>query len=318
VLTACGHAPIVAYVSSTLQPPPQDLAPVSTSVHTHEPYDFRRPTTLSREHARTLELAFETFARQWGTQLTARVRVMSQVSLDSVTMQTYDDYVARLPATTAMVLCSLDGFNARGVFQFPAAGALNWVSHILGNPHPIDVGERKFTRIEQTLIRNLITETLEDLHYSLGGLLKSSITVDTIHYNAQFAQAATKLDLMLVATLTIRVGDRSLLATVAIPGDAVLPQLGEENPIDTGDHAAQLLHEHIAQVPMELALSVSDAQVTPEQILNMSVGDVLRLPHPSHRPLNLTVDGQRLGTAAAGSHAGRIAAVVVSTEESPL
>jgi len=294
------------------------MASVSTSVPTHEPYDFRRPTTLSREHARTLELAFETFARQWGTQLTARVRVMSQVSLDSVTMQTYDDYVARLPATTAMVLCSLDGFNARVVFQFPAAGALNWVSHILGNPHPIDVGERKFTRIEQTLIRNLITETLEDLHYSLGGLLKSSITVDTIHYNAQFAQAATKLDLMLVATLTIRVGDRSVLATVAIPGDAVLPQLGEENPIDTGEHAAQLLHEHIAQVPMELALSVSDAQVTPEQILNMSVGDVLRLPHPSHRPLNLTVDGQRLGTAAAGSHAGRIAAVVVSTEESTL
>lgn len=294
------------------------MASVSTSVPTHEPYDFRRPTTLSREHARTLELAFETFARQWGTQLTARVRVMSQVSLDSVTMQTYDDYVARLPATTAMVLCSLDGFNARVVFQFPAAGALNWVSHILGNPHPIDVGERKFTRIEQTLIRNLITETLEDLHYSLGGLLQSSITVDTIHYNAQFAQAATKLDLMLVATLTIRVGDRSVLATVAIPGDAVLPQLGEENPIDTGEYAAQLLHEHIAQVPMELALSVSDAQVTPEQILNMSVGDVLRLPHPSHRPLNLTVDGQRLGTAAAGSHAGRIAAVVVSTEESTL
>ncbi|MBE1524623.1 flagellar motor switch protein FliM [Nesterenkonia lutea] len=305
-------------MSSTLVPPPRDAAPVSLPAQEPVLYDFRRPTTLSREHARTLELAFETFARQWGTQLTARVRVMSQVTLESVTMQTYDDYIARLPATTAMVLCSLDGLNARAVFQFPASGALNWVSHILGSHHPVDVPERKFTRIEQTLVRNLVTETLEDLHYSLGGLLKSAVTVDTIHYNAQFAQAATKMDLMLAATFTIQVGDRSVLATVAVPGDAILPQLGEENPIDTGEHAAELLNEHIAQVPMELALSVSDAQVTPEQILNMSVGDVLRLPHPSHRPLNLTVDGQRLGTAAAGSHAGRIAAVVVSTEESTL
>lgn len=35
-----------------------------------EAYDFRRPMTLAREHGRVFEMAFETFARQWGTQLT--------------------------------------------------------------------------------------------------------------------------------------------------------------------------------------------------------------------------------------------------------
>ncbi|MHA7274059.1 hypothetical protein ACX80Z_11555 [Arthrobacter sp. TMT4-20] len=34
---------------------------------TIEVYDFSCPTTLAREHARVLELAFETFARQRGT-----------------------------------------------------------------------------------------------------------------------------------------------------------------------------------------------------------------------------------------------------------
>ena len=63
-------------------------------------YDFRRPTTLAREHARILELAFETFARQWGTQLTAKIRVMCQVGFVSVQMQAYDDAggVGPLPA----------------------------------------------------------------------------------------------------------------------------------------------------------------------------------------------------------------------------
>uniref|UniRef100_UPI0037045857 hypothetical protein n=1 Tax=Vibrio cidicii TaxID=1763883 RepID=UPI0037045857 len=83
---------------TTLQAPAPDL-PV---------YDFRRPTTLAREHSRVLELAFETFARQWATQLTAKVRVLSQVTCDSVAMQTYDEYAASLPATTAMVLCELE------------------------------------------------------------------------------------------------------------------------------------------------------------------------------------------------------------------
>ena len=94
-LTFATGLPIVDAVT-ILQAP--EAAAVEATV-----YDFRRPTTLAREHSRVLELAFETFARQWGTQLTAKVRVLSQVECLSVQMQTYDEYAASLPATTAMV-----------------------------------------------------------------------------------------------------------------------------------------------------------------------------------------------------------------------
>ncbi|GAB3846598.1 flagellar motor switch protein FliM [Nesterenkonia populi] len=279
-------------------------------------YDFRRPTTLTRENARTLELAFETFARQWGTQLTARVRVLSSVTHQSVEMKTYDDYVASLPPTTTMVLCGIEGSEPSGVFQFPAAGALNWVSHILGSPGTFQAEERKFTRIEQTLVRSLVSETLEDLHYSLGGLLQAGISVDTIHYNAQFAQAATKSELMVTAEFSVQVGDHTARASLALPAAAVMPQLGEESQAEPAEHTRAHMGGHLVHVPMELALSLAETPVTPDQILNLMEGDVLRLKHPAHRPLHLTADGQRVGTAAAGKQSGRIAAVVASREES--
>ena len=97
-----------------------------------EVYDFRRPTTLAREHSRVLELAFETFARQWGTQLTAKVRVNSTVTSEQVLMQTYDEYAASLPPVTAMVLCALEDITAKAVIQFPTSAALTWVAHMLG------------------------------------------------------------------------------------------------------------------------------------------------------------------------------------------
>ena len=37
-------------------------------------YDFRHPTKLSRDHARGLQIVYETFARQWATQMTASLR----------------------------------------------------------------------------------------------------------------------------------------------------------------------------------------------------------------------------------------------------
>lgn len=306
-------------VSSVDRPARAATDPETPPTRAVQVYDFRRPATLAREHSRVLELAFETFARQWGTQLTAKVRVMSQVTLLSVCMDTYDDYVSQLPDTTAMILCEVEGFAAKAVVQFPAAGALNWASHMLGSPIAVDVPERNFTRIELNLLRLLLDETLEDLHYSLGTLLVRPLSVDSVQYNSQFAQAAAKSEVFIVSSYDVRVGDRTVVATIALPADAVLPQLGTavETAAPAECDAADRLTRQLAAIPIDVALELTPKPVTPHSILNLSVGDVLALPHPAHQPLQLTVDGRRLGRAAVGTRSGRIAAVVVSTEENP-
>jgi len=282
---------------------------------TVELYDFRRPTTLAREHSRVLELSFETFARQWGTQLTAKVRVVSQVTCEEVLMQTYDEYAAGLPATTAMVLCQLEGADAKAVIQFPTAAGLAWVSNMLGGASGGEHEERKFTLIEQALVRRLMEDALEDLRYSLGQMLVNPISLDAIQYNSQFAQAAATSDLMIVSTYTVRVGDNTSKATLAIPADLLLPQLGESNPTVSSENARELITSQLTWAPVEVSLRLSPAMVNPARILDLSVGDVLHLPHPQHRPLDLTVEGQQLAQAAVGSNGSRLACVIVTTEE---
>lgn len=280
-----------------------------------ELYDFRRPTTLAREHSRVLELVFETFARQWGTQLTAKIRVVSQVTCEEVVMHTYDEYAAALPSTTAMVLCELEGVEAKAVMQFPAAAALTWIGYMLGGSNGQVAPERKFTQIEQALVRRLMDDALEDLRYSLGQILVNSISLDAIQYNSQFAQAAATTDLMIVATFTIRVGDSTATATLAIPAEVILPQLGEANPTTTTTNARELMTSQLAWAPVEISLRLSPATVNPYRILDLAVGDVLHLPHPQHRPLDVAVEGQPLAQAAVGSNGSRLACVIVNTEE---
>ena len=45
-------------------------------------YDFRRPMTLPREHARMLEMAFGTFSRHWANQLVARLPTKEVQNID--------------------------------------------------------------------------------------------------------------------------------------------------------------------------------------------------------------------------------------------
>lgn len=297
-----GSSAPTATVGSSTRPP-----------KTVEVYDFRRPTTLAREHSRVLELAFDTFARQWGTQLTAKVRVLSQVTCDQVQMLTYDEYASSLPPTTAMVLCTLEGVSAKAVIQFPSSAALTWVTHMLGGAKPSTLPERTFTPIEQALVRRLMDDALDDLRYSFGTMLADPISVGGFQYNSQFAQAAQKSDLMIVASFEIRVGERVAPGTVAIPADVLLSQLGESNPTVDAADARELLGAQLASVPVGVSLTFAPAAVLPSVVLGLAVGDLLPLPHPQHRPLEISVDGQPVGRAAVGAAGSRLAGIVVST-----
>jgi flagellar motor switch protein FliM len=289
----------------TLRPPEPEV----------ELYDFRRPTTLAREQSRVLELAFETFARQWGTQLTAKVRVVSRVSLEQVLMQSYDQYASSLPSTTAMVLCTLEGVAARAVIQFPTSAALSWVGRMLGGAGTIPPPDRKFTGLEQAIVRQLIVDALEDLRYSLGSLLAVEMAVETIHYNSQFAQAAATNDLMIVAKFGVSVGPYSTAATVAFPADVLMAELGQKFRATGVTNPAELIRNQVQAVPVEVSLRLHPAPISPRAVLDLTVGDLLPLPHPHHKPLDIVVGDQIIGSAAVGANGSRLACVVVDTQE---
>ncbi|GAB2518138.1 flagellar motor switch protein FliM [Paramicrobacterium agarici] len=284
-----------------------------------EVYDFGRPATLAREHSRVLELAFETFARQWATQLTAKIRVRSHVTSEQLSMLTYDEYAASLPSTTAMVICTFPDTDHKAVVQFPLSAALSWIIQMLGGrPVTID-DERTFTPIEQALVRRLMSDALEDLEYSFNRLLPDGIAVSAMHYNSQFAQAAASSDLVIVSWFSIRVGDLVSPASIMLPSELVVPRLSSVNPTTPVDNAPDLMRRQVQHTPVELALRLSPVTLTPREVLDFSVGDVITLPHSHDKPLELVVDGQVVAAAAVGSNGSRLACVVTgptTTEES--
>ncbi|MCQ9162512.1 flagellar motor switch protein FliM [Arthrobacter sp. STN4] len=280
-----------------------------------EPYDFRRPATLQRGHARRLELVFETFARQWATQLAARTGSPCSLAADRLTMAAYDDYAASLPEDTAMVLVALDGDEAKGVLQFPAEAALSWVACMLGGTGGGAPAFRKLTDMEQELVRRITVDALDALAYSFGTLLASRLQVEGMHFNARTAQAAATGTLMIVAGFMLTSGGSSWRVSVALPARAVLSQLDADNTEADAPGAASLLRRQVSQVPVDVAMELAPVQVTARAVLNLAVGELLPLPHPVGRPFSLTLDGKTVARAVGVTHGSRQAGKIVTTEE---
>src|SRR5688572_11178119 len=84
-----------------------------------QPYDFRKPIKLSREHVRTLQIAFETYARSCGTLLTTRLRAISNVGLLAIEQLTYDEYVSQLGNPTVMTVLTVEPLPGVMLLELP-------------------------------------------------------------------------------------------------------------------------------------------------------------------------------------------------------
>ena len=290
------------------------------------PYDFRRPLTLSREHARHLSMALQRFARQWGTQLTARLRALVQVTFDEVSLVTYDEHVANLPTPTALFVCTVDTPRGTALLQMPVGTALVWVDYLFGGTGLGDDREgRELTEIETTVVRDLVEHALADLSYTFASIMPLQVTVRSIQYNPQFVQAVAATDAVLSARFTLRVGeDRVESATLMLPAEPVLAALRAdqrpEDPVqghDAQDRARADLERAALDVPVEVTVRCTPRTLHPRDVVDLAVGDVLPLSHPASRPLEVVVDDVVLAHAAAGTHGSRLACQVVSVEEIP-
>src|SRR3954451_18522206 len=94
------------------------------------PYDFRRPIKLSRDHVRTLQIAFETYARSCGTLLTTRLRVVSSVALASIEQLNYDEYVAALGTPTVIAVVTLDPLPGSVLIEMSSSAAMTAIDHM--------------------------------------------------------------------------------------------------------------------------------------------------------------------------------------------
>jgi flagellar motor switch protein FliM len=290
------------------------------------PYDFRRPTKLSREHVRTLQIAYETFARQYATLLTTSLRVVAHVGLVSVEQLTYDEYVSALENPTVMATFSAEPLPGVGILEFSVPTAMSFVDHLLGGAGSTEQPGRPMTDIETMLVRGILDRALAEFRYALESLVQLQPKLGAIEYNPQFLQAAAPSDTVVVASFEMRVGQTECLATLCIPFNSLLPRLQSavgRGPLSAAqklarEAAAQQMATALEGAPLDVTVRFEPTTIRSEEVIGLGVGDVIPLRHLASQPLSVTADDVHFAHAVPGSQGKRLACLVVeSPQEDP-
>jgi flagellar motor switch protein FliM len=289
-----------------------------------QPYDFRRPTKLSREHTRALEVAYETFARQWATLLTSTLRVVATIGFASIQQHTYDEYISSLQTPTVLVKTTLDPLPGTALFEHSLSVAMACVDHMLGGAGGTQP-ERQLTEIEHVLIRGMHERAMSELRYAFESIVTLEPRLGSIEYNPQFAQAAAPSDAVVVAYFDMKVGTEECVATICLPYASILPMLQESDDVELTD-AERVAKEHTLEkvtagleaTPIDVAVRFQPVKMRPSDILSLAPGDIVPLGHPVNQPLTVSSADITFAHAVPGNHGSRLACLVVpAPKENP-
>jgi flagellar motor switch protein FliM len=283
-------------------------------------YDFRRPTKLSREHVRVLQIAQEAFARQATTILTTFLRAGARLELVGIEQFSYDDYLVTLPDQVFISTFTIEPLAGKGMLAYPLDIAMATVDHMLGGSGKAEQPNRPMTAMESTITTHLLTRLLDEFARSFASITELTPALSGFEYNPQLAQAAAGSDTVMVATFAMGVGSREGEATLVLPfssfaqalNNAASPQLSE-TALAKRKRATEALTARLNLVPVDVSVRFAPLTVSSADLLSLAVGDVLLLRHPPDSPLEVTTNDVTFAYAIASNHRRRLAAAIVPT-----
>jgi len=284
-----------------------------------QPYDFRRPIKLSREHVRTLQIAFETYGRSCATLLTTRLRTVSHVTLLAIEQLTYDEYLATLSNPTIVASVTAEPLAGTMLFELSLGTAMASIDHLLGGPGGTQP-ERTLTDVEVPLLRGLLERMLGELRYGFESLVEIRPKLGAIEYNPQFLRVLAPSDAVVVASFEMKVGAEECAASICIPFSSIFPVLQVDDDVVLSDAertvrrtAYQNLSQTLGMAAIDVAVRFDSIRMRTADIVGLSPGDVVPLTHSVSRPLAITVNEATLAHAVPGNQGSRLACLVVPT-----
>src|SRR5215213_7385267 len=281
-------------------------------------YDFRRPSKLSRETARALEIVFETVARQWAAVVGSALGGQCQVSFLGVEQRSYDDYVNSLPSPTLLSVFEPHPHSGSGFLQVPLSVGFVAIDHMLGGNGRWQQPDRLPTEIETALVRRLLERMLAEVPYGLQAVTEIAPRLRAIEHNPQFVQVAAAMDMFVVASFAMTLDGATTPSTVtfALPAamvSAAVSDAAGETP-DVRRAARAAMSGAVQDVPVEVRVRFLPLRLTSQRLLRLRVGDVIRLDHPVERPLDVVASGVVCARGVAGTQGSRAACLIVSSE----
>jgi flagellar motor switch protein FliM len=249
-------------------------------------YDFRRPDKFSKDHIRTLQMMHETFARLTTTALSAQLRALVSVHVASVDQLTYEEFIRSIPNPTTLAVINMDPLKGSAVLEIDPSITFTIIDKLFGGMGEPAKISRELTDIELSVMEGIIVRILGNLREAWSNVIDLRPRLGNIETNPQFAQIVPPNDMVVLITLETKVSEVEGMTNLCIPYISIEPVITKlsaqymYSSIRKGatDENLATIQSRLETVTLPIVAEIGEAQLTMQDIMNLSLGDVIKLP----------------------------------------
>jgi len=263
-------------------------------------YDFRRPDRFSKEQIRTLEMMHEGLARRLTSSFSGYFRTSVKVEIEDVSQMMYEEYVDAVGNPAVLAIASLEPLTGNSIVEIHLAIAFPIIDRLLGGPGYAPPEDRALTEIEQAVIEHVVQGFLADFAESWRNVVEVRPRLEGIETNPLFVQGLAENEMVVTVSFKVSIGDAVGKMRLCLPYlvlEPVLPNLSAQQWFASGSSGGvksgrEALAGHLRAVPVGVRVLLGSANLEVNELLDLTIGDVVRLEQRVASPLHVVVGGR--------------------------
>ncbi len=260
-------------------------------------YDFHCADRISQEQLRSIHLLHEYFGRSFASSLSAYLRAFVDVSLASLEQVSYAAFIKGLPDPTLFASIGMRPLEGNIALELNPSVVFPMIDMILGGPgHPLEEN-RNLTEIELNIVEGVIKLAMRDLCGAWRPIMELDLSLEGKGTKAQMFQIVSPAETVIAVHLELKIGDNSGMLNLCIPSRMLKSLRGKfdqqwnTHRQKSSGSETERIFELLKPVPVSLSGEMRRSRVTLDDLLKVSVGDIIELSERIHDPVYLCVGG---------------------------
>jgi flagellar motor switch protein FliM len=284
-------------------------------------YDFKRALRFSKDQIRGLTRIHENFARLLTTYFSTRLRTFANISVATVDQIPYEEFIRSIPKQTILNVFSVSPLEGNILIEINPNIAYAMLDRVLGgkgtNINKID----NLTEIETRIMSQMFEKMIDNLQEAWDSLVEIHPLLEEFEVNPQFLQMVSPNETVVVISLNTAIGESSGMINICIPHIVLEPIISklsvhywmqnQSNKITPED--TEKITSHLEEAPIEVTAILGQSTITVNELLNLSVDDVIQLNQNIREPISVLVNNQEKFIAQLGKKKNKFAIQILNT-----
>jgi len=243
-------------------------------------YDFKRPNRVSKEQIRSIRSMHDKMAR---------------------------GLAMSLPSPTSFNVFSLRPLDGKGVIELNPSIVYPMIDRLLGGKGEPFETTREFTDIELNLIDQILKVITQNMRDVWSPIMDIYPIIEAKESSPNVVQIVAQNEIVIMVIMEIIIGQTSGMMNICYPVitiESLLPKLANRDLILNEASGRKSRNKELKALlggaKIELEAVLGYAELTMEQVLDLQVGDIIKLDRPANDTVIVKVDGREKFIAEIG------------------